>query len=216
MIPGGDGGAWVGKAAGGAHGTPLLFLASATLLLACIALTAGCLSSPEPGSIAVASEPAGALVYLGGVSVGTAPLEIPNLTPGEYVIRFRREGYGDREVTVKVTAGNRTLVTARYPPLVTATPTPTTTPQVTVVPATPTLPFATALPETGSLYLTSVPSGASVTVNGVGMGMTPVLIRNLTPGTYYVRFSLVGWRDYEIALSVASGQMAMEEATLKR
>jgi hypothetical protein len=216
MIPDGDGGARTGKERGGAHGHLLSLLISATLLLACIVLAAECLSSTEPGSIAVASQPAGATVFLGGLPVGTAPREIPNLTPGEYVLLFRLEGYGDREVKVTVTAGNRTSVTARYPPLATETPTPTPTPQVTAVPTTPTLPFVTVQPEPGSLSLTSIPGGASVTVNGEGKGTTPVLIRNLTPGTYYVRFSLVGWDDYETALWVSSGQITTEEANLRR
>ncbi|MDD1657450.1 MAG: PEGA domain-containing protein [Methanomicrobiales archaeon] len=216
MIPDGNGGARVGKEQGRDNGPLFFSLVSGALLLACIALSSGCLSSPQPGSIAVASEPAGAMVYLGGIPVGTAPLEIPNLTPGDYMLLFRKTGYGDREVTVTVTAGNCTSVTARYPSLETPIPTPTPTPLVTVIPTTPTLPFVTVTPEPGSLSLRSFPSGASVTVNGVAMGTTPVVIRNLTPGTYHVRYSLVGWDDYDSVLSVSSGQMMTEDATLRQ
>jgi len=217
MIAGREGGVADRQAGGRARSTPPA-MAAIALLLVWVAFACGCLTAPQPGSLAVASEPAGAEVYLGGQYTGTAPLEITNLTPGEYVLRFRLTGYGDREVKVMVEAGNRTAVTARYPALVTPIPTasPTRTPQATIVPTTQPLPFVTTPPATGSLYLTSVPAGASVYVNGEGKGVTPVLLRNLTPGTYFVRFTLVGWKDYQVPLSVSSGQMMTEEATLKR
>jgi hypothetical protein len=63
-------------------------MAAIALLLVWVAFACGCLTAPQPGSLAVASEPAGAEVYLGGQYTGTAPLEITNLTPGEYVLRF--------------------------------------------------------------------------------------------------------------------------------
>lgn len=194
----------------------LPLLASAALLLGWCALAAGCASAPLPGTVTVASEPPGAAVYLGGRYAGIAPLEIANLTPGVYVIRFRMEGYGDKDVTVVVEAGNRTSVTARYPPPGTPTPTATGTPPVTTVPTTQPFPFVTTTPAPGSLSLTSFPKGASVTVDGVRMGTTPVLIQNLTPGTYHIRYSLAGWDDYDSVLSVSSGQTMTEDVTLRR
>jgi hypothetical protein len=189
-------------------------LAAAVLLLAWCVLAAGCTSAPLPGSVAVTSQPAGAAVYLDEQYQGTAPLEIGNLTPGTYLIRLRREGYGDREVPIIVEAGNRTSVAARYPPL--PTPTPTATPAVTTVPTTPPFPFVTETPDPGALSLTTFPTGATVTMNGIRMGTTPLVIRNLTPGTYHVRYSLVGWDDYDSVLSVSSGQTMTDYITLRQ
>jgi PEGA domain len=194
--------------------SPLLSFLVSGLLLVGLALAVACVSAPLPGTVAATSEPPGAEVYLSGRYAGMTPIEITNLTPGEYIIRFRMKGYGDRVMTVVVEAGNRTAVTARYPPL--PPPTPTPTPVVTVIPTTPAPPFVMVTPEPGSLSLRSFPSGASVTVNGVGMGKTPLMIRNLTPGTYYVRYSLVGWDDYNSLLSVSSGQMMTDDVTLRQ
>jgi hypothetical protein len=198
---------------GSASRPVLILLVSAVLLLAGLALAAGCASVPQPGTVAAASEPSGAGVYLDGISAGNAPLEISNVTPGWHVIRFRLEGYGDREVRVIVEAGNRTEVTARYPPPETPTP---ATPPVTTVPTTQPLPFVTTTPAPGSLSLSSFPKGASVTVDGVRMGVTPLLIENLSPGTYHIRYSLAGWDDYDSVLSVSSGQTMTEDVTLRR
>ncbi|MBS1193873.1 MAG: protein kinase [Methanomicrobiales archaeon] len=199
---------------GGACRPRPLMLAAAILLLAWGALAAGCTSAPLPGSVAVTSQPAGAAVYLDEQYQGTTPLEIANLTPGTYLIRLRMEGYGDREVPVVVEAGNLTSVTARYPPL--PTPTPTATPAVTTVPTTPPFPFVTETPAPGALSLTSFPTGATVTMNGIRMGTTPLVIRNLTPGTYHVRYSLVGWDDSISVLSVSSGQTMTDYVTLRQ
>ena len=84
----------------------------------------------------------------------------------------------------------------------TALPTYETTPAPTMKP--------TGLPETplppGALYITSFPSGATIYLDGKGYGVTPNLIQNLTPRSYELRLSLVGWKDYRIVLSVSPGQ----------
>ncbi|HUK93015.1 MAG TPA: PEGA domain-containing protein, partial [Methanomicrobiales archaeon] len=76
----------------------------------------------------------------------------------------------------------------------------------------------TDLPQTplplGELYVISFPSGATIYLDGKGYGVTPNLIENLTPKSYELRLSLVGWKDYRIVISVSSGLRTTEEATL--
>lgn len=48
-------------------------------------------------------------------------------------------------------------------------------------------PIATAAAVEGELLITSMPSGAHVTVNGIGRGATPVQVRYLPLGTHTVR-----------------------------
>ena len=162
--------------------------------------------------MSVSSLPPGAAVYLDGTYQGTTPVEIANLTPGTHLVRLRMEGYGDREMAIVVEAGNRTSVTASYPPL----PTPTPTPAVTTLPTTPPLPFVITTPAPGALSLRTFPLGATVAVNGIPMGITPLVIQNLTPGTYHVRYSLVGWDDYDSVVSVSSGQTMTDDVILRR
>ena len=58
------------------------------------------------------------------------------------------------------------------------------------------LPVATEALEAGEiegeLLITSTPSGAHVTVNGIGRGLTPVRVRFLPAGSYAVRFVRAG------------------------
>jgi hypothetical protein len=67
----------------------------------------------------------------------------------------------------------------------------------------------------GSLYITSFPSGATIYLDGKGYGVTPRLIPNLTPGSYELRLSLVGWKDYRMVISVSPGLIQREDATLR-
>jgi hypothetical protein len=64
------------------------------------------------GTLVVDSRPQGARVSLDGRSVGTTPLTIPNLAPGEHVIMIEREGYRGWSDTVRITAGDTSKVAA--------------------------------------------------------------------------------------------------------
>ena len=56
------------------------------------------------------------------------------------------------------------------------------------------------------LVVTTEPSGARVTVNGIGWGTSPVTIRNLSPGDTRVRVSLDGYLTAERGVSLSEGQ----------
>ena len=66
--------------------------AGSLIVLSTLALLAsGC--GPGKGSLSISSEPSGASVYVNGSEQGTAPIKLPGLTPGEYVVELRKEGY---------------------------------------------------------------------------------------------------------------------------
>ena len=50
----------------------------------------------------------------------------------------------------------------------------------------------------------STPSGAQVFLNGRRRGVTPLAVRDLTPGTYAVRLSRAGFRDDSRRVTVGS------------
>jgi transcriptional regulator with XRE-family HTH domain len=58
------------------------------------------------------------------------------------------------------------------------------------------------------LVVTTDPPGASVTVNGIHWGITPVAIRYLPPGTKRVRVTLDGYRAEEQVIHVGAGRRA--------
>jgi PEGA domain/Stigma-specific protein, Stig1 len=94
-------------------------------------------------------------------------------------------------------------VNPSYQPLVTMAP------KITMVTRMP----ATTVPELPMLSIGSVPSGAAVTVDGTGRGITPVTIA-LYPGSYTVVLSLDGYRDYTTTVTLVEGQNEAIEARL--
>lgn len=60
----------------------------------------------------------------------------------------------------------------------------------------------------GNLSLTTSPSGADITINDSLISqVTPVIIKNLLPDSYRVKFSLMNHRDSEISAIVRSGEI---------
>jgi hypothetical protein len=143
------------------------------------------------------------------------PLLLANLSAGYHLLQLRAPGYPEKILEVTVNGGERMRIAADYPPLPVSTSAGPTmpTPETTTPTETPTIFPTTPLPN-GALYVTSFPSGATIYLNGRGYGVTPRLIQNLTPGSYELRLSLVGWKDYRVAISISPGLRTDEEAIL--
>jgi PEGA domain len=110
------------------------------------------------GTLSVASNPAGAQVFVDRQGRGTTPVTL-TLQPGPHSIEFR--GIGEpRTVNVNVAAGTQT---SQYVEL-----------------ATP------AAASSGQLQVRTEPAGAQVTVDGVARGKSPTLVEGLTPGEHDV------------------------------
>lgn len=189
-------------------------------ILVAILLAAGCTKeASQTGSLEITATPSGieVQVILDGNFQGVTPLVLTNLSAGSHLLQLRSSGYAEQVKLVTITAGQRMHVSADYPPIPTPTPeTPTTPPTMEATPGPSLIP--TSLPEIppppGALYVTSFPSGATIYLDGRGYGVTPNLIQNLTPKSYELRLSLVGWKDYKIVISVSPGQTTTEPVTL--
>lgn len=85
-----------------------VFFSLCALLLLC-SFGTGCatLFGPSSHALALASEPAGAEVYVNGFKMGTTPVELNLKADKSYTIEFRKEGYNSvtRVVNTKVGAG---------------------------------------------------------------------------------------------------------------
>jgi hypothetical protein len=187
--------------------------------LVAVLLAAGCTNEvPQTGSLEITSTPAGleVQVILDGNFRGVTPLVLTNLSAGSHLVQLRSSGYAERVELVTVDAGEKMRIAADYPPIPTVTPvTPTLpTPDTTTPTETPTMIPTTPLPP-GALYVTSFPSGATIYLDGRGYGITPRLIPNLTPRSYELRLSLVGWKDYRMVISISPGQIHEEHANLR-
>lgn len=66
----------------------------------------------QAGSLLVESRPAGAAVRIDGKAVGTTPLTLASLPPGNYSVQWQLAGYRTLTTTVRVVAGERARAAA--------------------------------------------------------------------------------------------------------
>jgi hypothetical protein len=68
------------------------------------------------GSLAIASEPSGATVFVNGQRVGVTPLELPARQAGLFVLQVTREGFQRWTSAIQISAGRSTQVKATLRP----------------------------------------------------------------------------------------------------
>lgn len=120
---------------------------------------------PAWSEVILASEPAGATIVINGEESDRTPATIELLT-GTHTITFQKEKYTPAELELEVPAGT------------TLTP-----PPVVLVPAP------------GTLSLASTPAGATVTVDSVYQGLTPVDIQLSAHDEHTINLSLQGYEN---------------------
>ncbi|MCL0088559.1 PEGA domain-containing protein, partial [Dehalococcoidia bacterium] len=144
-------------------------------------------AEPRTGSLSITSQPPGAEVYVDGLFRGHTPLTLEEIAPGSYLLWVRLEGYEDWEKKVVVRAGITTRETAELKP-----------------------------PPTGSLSITSEPSGAEVYVDGLFRGHTPLTLEELPPRPYLLWVRLEGYEDWEKRVVVRAAETTSLLAELTR
>ena len=145
--------------------------------------------SQATGSIKVTSSPSGAKIYvdtyLGWSSKGKTPNTITSVSPGHYTIKLTLAGYQDWTGSAQVTGGSTTNV------------------------------HATLSQATGSISVTSTPSGAGISLDGVPVNqITPYTIPNAEPGHHTLKLTLAGYQDWTETVSVTAGKTVKVSATL--
>ncbi len=135
---------------------------------------------PTTGSIYAQSSPSGAAIYMNGNFYGYAPITIPNLAPGSYSMKASLSGYTPDTRIVTVAAGQTTT----YYPTLQPSPQPPR--------------------NTGTVSVTSSPTGAQVYVDGNYQGKAP-LTATLYPGSHTFRLTLNGYNDYVTTVNVNAG-----------
>ena len=112
---------------------------------------------PSTGSISILSSPLSASVYFDGVYKGTTPYTITSVSAGSHTIELIKTGYVDITKTVNVANGDTTYVSETLTPI---------------------------SPSTGSISIISNPSGASVYLDRIYKGTTPLKVENIAIGSY--------------------------------
>jgi TonB family protein len=129
------------------------------------------------GTLRIETTPPGATVWLDGLVVGRSPLELKNLRAGPRHLRILEEGYAPAEVGLELGEGTTDLP----------------------------LRFAMS-PTAARLTVRSEPDGATVSVDGRVIGMTPLDQALLGSGRHEVRVERRGFRAQTRRIEAGAGQ----------
>lgn len=67
---------------------------------------------------------------------------------------------------------------------------------------------------TGTIYVTTLPTGADVWIDGSYAGRTPMILDALPAGAHDVSITKTGWAPQDLAVSVVAGQTATSSTVL--
>ncbi|MBQ6136998.1 MAG: PEGA domain-containing protein [Kiritimatiellae bacterium] len=134
--------------------------------------------APVKGLLLVTSEPSGCSIMLDGLSLGETPRLITTLdAKGSYRLLLQKAGYQSREVEVRFNG------------------------------RTPLVKHENMLLDSGVIEVKTDPEGASVTVNGIARGLSPVTVRDVPRGRASVTLVKAGYEEENRELSVNPGDV---------
>ncbi|MDD3159588.1 MAG: PEGA domain-containing protein [Candidatus ainarchaeum sp.] len=148
--------------------------------------------STTKGDILLNCNQKGASVYVGETYKGITSeygLDITQLTAGDYSVRVSKSGFEDYYATVSVYNNKTTKLDVSLVESITK-------------------------PTTGSLYVTSTPSGADVYVNNEYKGLTPIILNQLSDGYYSVKLMMPNYQDAVATYTVYAGKTTDVDLTL--
>ena len=138
-------------------------------------------------------------------------MPIRNLKPGNYIVAFTNDGYETLSAEILVSSSGVTCIKVTGGSCGSTTP-----PGVNIT--SPWLVFGTLKPKEapppppppakGYLSISSAPLGASVDVNGIGIGRTPVTRHELTTGSKLVTLRLSGYKPEEKGVTILENETA--------
>jgi hypothetical protein len=132
----------------------------------------------ETGSISISSSPSGAAIYLNGIYKGTTPKTISSVEVGSHTIKLEKYGYEAVTRTVTVRAGETANTSETLTHLA---------------------------QETGSISISSSPSGADIYLNGVYNGTTPATITGVPPGAHTLKLEKYGYVEWLTSVHIKPG-----------
>lgn len=171
-------------------------------------------------SLAFTTVPDGVLIYVNGEPRGATPITL-ELDPGILEIRMEKEGYDPYTLTLSVASGE----TNKIGPITLAPLSPTNAAPSTTVPTPAPLPRSddtkkpvpeTPPAQTGTLTVNSTPSGASVSINDVPAGPTPLLVKGIPFNqSYKIRIIHSEYKAWEKTITLTP-EMNTLNATLEK
>jgi hypothetical protein len=143
-----------------------------------------------PGVFQFNSTPTGATITMDGVVKGVTPLTVSNVTMGTHTIVYSKTLYNPVTHSLVAQPSDMGYVYDSA--------------TLTLIPAT-----------TGTISVTSSPSGATITLDGVATGLTaPCSLTNVAAGAHTVGYSLTGYNPATVGVTVVTGSTVTAAATL--
>ena len=160
---------------------------------------------PVYGNLIVITNPGGATLSLDGIQKGITPLSLTGISVGNHTVKAEKTGYISWTGIATVKSGETTTLNATLVS-VNATPTPTTIPTTTptTIPAT-TSPTPTPVPA-GTLRVVSIPFGASVFLDNLFKGTSPLLVSAIPTGNHTVTLAAEGYENSTSAIVIQQGK----------
>ncbi|KAF5424303.1 MAG: PEGA domain-containing protein [Candidatus Methanocomedens sp.] len=140
---------------------------------------------PTVGSIHVTSTPSGAYIDLDGSYEGTTPKTFSGVPVGSHTIKVTASGYEDHQQEVTVTAGETASISVNL------------------------------VKQTGSIYVTSIPSGADIYLDGSYEGTTPKTISKVSEGSHTIKVTAGGYEEVSKGVAVTVGETASVSVELE-
>jgi TonB family protein len=128
------------------------------------------------GGIEIATDPAGAQVWVDNTDAGRSPLSLAGVRPGRHAIRVALSGFSSAELALDVPAG-AFAVPLRF----------------------------TLQPVSAILQVRSDPDGAEVAIDGQRRGTTPIAALPLPPGKHRVEMTRKGFVPWAQTVQARAG-----------
>jgi hypothetical protein len=156
----------------------------------------GGFSDPSPqataGSLIILSEPSGSSVYIDGLSRGTTPVTFNNLVAGSHTVLIDHTGYYEWRSEVPVPAAGTRTISATLSPLNSG--------------------------GVGSIYVSSEPGGALVTIDGNPAGKTPsggsLILSTIPVGQHTISLALGGYLTQTLTTAVSENTVSTVSVSL--
>ena len=144
------------------------------------------------GGLYITSNPSNAMIYLDGSYRGRTPLSLNNLATGEHNVELDLSGYYDWKSTANVPNGGTQTVSATMNPI--------------------------PVSNTGWIYISSSPGGATVFIDGNNVGQTPtsgaLKPNGVMAGAHSVKLQMNGYNDYTTSVNVIPNTVSQVSAVL--
>ncbi|MCG8425676.1 MAG: PEGA domain-containing protein [Proteobacteria bacterium] len=140
------------------------------------------------GTVRVLSNVEGAQVFLDGTAVGTAPVDLKDIAPGDHVIEIKADGHLPREERIKVNAGSSEILKLDLRPEVST--------------------------DTGKLKVVSPVPEAAVFIDGERVGNAPQE-KEVSAGEHFVVVTKAGFKEFREKVNVEAGQPLTVTADLR-